>query len=89
MLVKSGLLLVLAGLGAFNRFRSIPTVRATAVRLRRVGTVELAVAAVILVATAVLQNLAPARTASAAALSAAARPIVVSGSDFGTTTITK
>ena len=82
ILVKSGLLLVLVGLGALNRFRSVPAVEGTARPLMTVGRVELGLAAVVLVATAVLQGQAP-----PASVAAASSPpsVVVSGHDFAET----
>ena len=82
ILVKSGLLVVLIGLGAVNRFRSVPAVEGTARPLMTVGRVELGLAAVVLVATAVLQGQAP-----PASVAAASSPpsVVVSGHDFAET----
>jgi copper transport protein len=86
LVVKVLLFLALAGLGAYNRFRSIPAMRAGSLRLLRVGSAELVVAAAILIATALLQNLAPARVAAAAPApqTTASHPVVVTGNDFGT-----
>jgi copper transport protein len=82
ILVKSALLLVLVGLGAFNRYRSIPAVEQSPRSLLTVGRIEVAVVAVVLVATAILQGLAP--PASVAA-STGPPPLVVTGHDFATT----
>ena len=57
--VKVGLLLVLAGLGAWNRFRSVPAADRSLRGLRRVGRLEIAVAALTLVASAILTSLIP------------------------------
>jgi copper transport protein len=57
--VKVGLLLVLAGLGAWNRFRSVPAAERSLRGLRRVGRLEIGVAAVTLVASALLTSLVP------------------------------
>ncbi len=82
ILVKSALLLVLVGLGARNRYRSVPEVEGSARPLLTLGRVELGLAAVVLVATAVLQGLAPPSSVAAAA---PPKPLVVIGHDFGTT----
>ena len=84
VLLKSVLLLVLAGLGGINRFRNVPAVRTSLRGLRRVGTGELAVAAVVLVATGLLVNLVPGGTESPAA--PVVKSLRVTGADFGTTT---
>jgi copper transport protein len=57
--VKVALLLALAGLGAWNRFRSVPAVDRTLRGLLRVGRLEIGVAAVTLVASAILTSLVP------------------------------
>ncbi len=82
ILVKTGLLAVLVGLGARNRYRSVPEVEGSPRPLLRLGRVELGLAAVVLVATAVLQGLAPPATVAAAP---APKPLVVTGHDFATT----
>jgi copper transport protein len=82
ILVKSGLLAVLVVLGARNRYRSVPQVEGSARPLVRLGRIELGLAAVVLVATAVLQGLAP----PASSVGAAQPPtVVVTGQDFATT----
>jgi copper transport protein len=83
VVAKAALLLVLAALGAFNRYRSIPAVLDTLRNLRRVGATELAVAAAILGITGVLTGLAPPRLVGQAAQTAGGA-IVVDGSDFAT-----
>jgi hypothetical protein len=85
VLLKSSLLLVLVSLGGINRFRHVPAVRESLRGLRRVGTAELAVAAVVLTATGLLVNLAPGGAPRASAVEAV-KPVRVSGADFGTTT---
>ncbi len=82
ILVKSGLLVVLVALGAVNRFRSIPAVERSPRSLVTIGRVEVGIVAVVLVATAILQGLAP--PASVAA-STGPPPLVVTGHDFATT----
>ena len=83
IVVKSGLLVGLATLGAINHFRNVPIAGRSLRPLRRVGSTELAVGAVVLVLSASLVNLAPPTQAAAAVV----EPPLVSaaGSDFGTT----
>jgi copper transport protein len=77
VLVKVGLLLLLAGLGSVNRFRNVP-VAARAVRgLRRVASVEVMVAvAALLVAAALVNEVARAAEAPPA--------LVLDAHDYGT-----
>jgi len=82
ILVKVALLVVLVAVGAVNRYRSVPRVEAGPRPLLRLGRVELALAAVVLVATALLQGLAPPATS---ATPAGPKPQVVTGQDFATT----
>ncbi|HWW54948.1 MAG TPA: CopD family protein, partial [Acidimicrobiales bacterium] len=84
VVIKVALLALLALLGAANRYRNVPAVARGQSGLRRVGGAELAVMAVVLVATGVLQNLSPAR-ASGTAKPAVVRPIVIDTHDFATT----
>jgi copper transport protein len=56
ILIKTALFAVLAGLGAFNRFFSVPLAARALTRLRRVGRVEVAVGAVVVLAAAFLVN---------------------------------
>ncbi len=82
VLIKATLLLALAALGAVNRFRSVPAAGRTLVGLRRVGGTEIALAAVVLVATGLLTGLAPPSLSPEAA--ARASGLHVSGNDFAT-----
>jgi copper transport protein len=82
VLVKSGLLAALVGLGAINRYRNVPAAGRSLRGLRAVSGAELSIAGVVLVASAALASLVPPAlipppTARAAAL-------VVTGSDFAT-----
>jgi nitrogen fixation protein FixH len=90
LLVKSALVLGLVGIGAANRFRIVPGLRAGRAKLRTLGATvraELVVAVPILVAAALLSELPPAEFVTQAAASAQPPPaVVVNGSDFGTTT---
>jgi copper transport protein len=86
VIAKVALLLVLVVFGAFNRYRSLPALDRSTRRLRRGAGGELATMAVVLGLTAVLLNLAPARSSAAAsAKPAAVHPIVVDAHDFATT----
>jgi copper transport protein len=74
----------LALLGAANRFINVPAAARTLRGLRRVGTLELGVATVVLAATGLLANLAP-PSAAGGTQAPPAQPVVAVGSDFGTT----
>jgi len=82
VLNKAALLLTLAALGAVNRFRSVPAASRTLVGLRRIGSVEVALAALVLMAAGFLTGLAPPSLTPQAA--ARAPGLRVSGSDFAT-----
>jgi len=84
VLVKAGLLLALAGLGAVNRYRHVPVSTRILRGLRRVGSTELAVAALAVLVTSALVNVSP-PAASVSAAPSRPQPIVVSGSDDATT----
>jgi len=83
LLGKSGLLIVLAGLGAVNHFRNVPAAGQTLRTLRRFGSSELVLASAVLLLTASLVNLAP--PGQIAAATAPPPSISASGADFGTT----
>lgn len=83
LLGKSGLLIVIAGLGAVNHFRNVPAAGRTLRPLRRFGSSELVLASAILVLTASLVNLAP--PGQVAAATSSPPTISASGADFGTT----
>ncbi|HXM58901.1 MAG TPA: copper resistance protein CopC [Candidatus Dormibacteraeota bacterium] len=85
VVVKVGLLVALAGLGALNRLRHVPVAGVRLGGLRLVGGGELGVAAVLLVASALLTSLAPPSTVRAVAAGPPAPHIRAAGSDFGTT----
>jgi copper transport protein len=86
LVFKIAALVVLAGLGAVNRFRNVRSGVLRARSLRVVGGSEVALMVVVLAATALLQNLAPARSSAAAAANRPAlRPLVVDAQDFATT----
>ncbi|MEO5704515.1 MAG: copper resistance protein CopC [Candidatus Limnocylindrales bacterium] len=83
VLAKSALLLLLAGLGAFNRFVTLKTVARVGTLLRRVGTGELVLAAAILGLSAMLVNLTPPASAGGPS-TPTAQPAIALGHDFGT-----
>jgi hypothetical protein len=83
VILKSGALLMLAGLGALNRFINVPAAVRSLTGLRRAGSVEVSVGAVVFLLTAILVNAVPPISAGPAA--PAAVPLVATGSDFGTT----
>ena len=64
VLLKIVLFAALAGLGALNRYRNVGRTGTSPGPLRRVTGVELLVVGMVLVATAFLQNLAPATSAT-------------------------
>ncbi len=84
LVVKSSVLLLLVGLGAVNHFMGVPAAIRSLRVLRRVGRMEVALAAVVLVATGLLVNLVPPSSVAAAATPPPS-PVTASGSDFGTT----
>ena len=59
VLAKVALLVTLAALGGWNRFRSVPAVERSLRGLRRVGRLEIGVAGLTLVASAILTSLVP------------------------------
>ena len=84
IVVKVALFGLLGLLGALNRFRNVRAVEASPRGLRRTGGAELVAMGAVLAATALLQNLAPARTAAAAGATTLS-PVVIDASDFATT----
>jgi copper transport protein len=81
--VKVALVLVLIGLGAFNRYRSIPRMDTRTGLLRRVMAIELVGAIGVFSLTGMLTGLAP-RPPAIAPPAAPAR-VTLTGSDFATT----
>jgi len=82
IVLKSACLLILAALGAINRYWNVPAAWHTLRGLRRIGTAELAVASAVLVIAGFLTGLPPASYTQEAA--AQASRLTVSGSDFAT-----
>ena len=85
LLIKSALVLGLAALGAVNHFRDVPRALGGLSGVRRVGSLELSIAAMVLLATAGLVNLAPPVQAAAAGTPPSEAPLVVDAVDFATT----
>jgi copper transport protein len=83
VLVKAGLLLMLAGLGAVNRYRSVPAAAATLLGLRRIGGAELAIAAIVLAVAGLLTGLTPPSLSRGVAPAVPA--VTATASDYGTT----
>lgn len=84
VIIKTVLLVVLAALGATNRFRNVPAAIRSLRGLRRVGSTEVAVGTVVLAVAALLVNVAPPSSAGAAPAPAQPTSLVASGKDFGT-----
>ncbi|HLX35128.1 MAG TPA: copper resistance protein CopC [Candidatus Limnocylindrales bacterium] len=91
VIIKTGLLGILALLGAFNHFVSVPAAGRRLRGLRLVGSGELLVGATVILFSASLVNLAPpveagggGGTGPSASPAATIGPLVVSGNDFGT-----
>jgi nitrogen fixation protein FixH len=92
LLIKSGLFLILIGLGARNHFGLVPRMRTDGTgvdeatpALRRSVSWELVVAAAILAVTAALSELPPASYVVATSKPAQPQRVVARGSDFATT----
>ena len=85
VIAKSGLLGILALLGAINHFISVPAAVRTLGPLRRVGRVEVSIGVLVLLASGVLVNLAPPSSVAANPTQPPERPVVTVGNDFGTT----
>jgi copper transport protein len=83
VLLKVGLLLILAALGALNRFRNLARLPTALAPLRRAVSAEVLAGVAALTTAAALVNVSPPVASPAAA--AAAQPVVATGSDFGTT----
>jgi copper transport protein len=85
VLVKVGLFVVLAGLGAINRFGNVPRASTTLRGLRRVASGEVVIGAAVVLVAAALVNVAPPLASTASAATTQASQVEVSGSDFATT----
>ena len=82
VLIKVILLGALVVLGAVNRYRSIPRLPGSTGQLTCTGRVELILIALVLVATGIIQGMAPPSSVAASA----PHPLVLRGHDFATTT---
>ncbi len=80
VLAKASLLVVIAALGAVNRYRHVPAADASVRGLRRAGVTELAVAGAVLVVTGFLTTAPPPSGAGTSP-----PRVVVTATDFGTT----
>lgn len=82
-IAKAGLLVVLAGFGAVNRFRNVPAAGRSPAGLQKTGRLELAVAVVTLAVAGMLSTSVPPISIAAAAEESR---VTVEGSDFARTT---
>jgi copper transport protein len=85
VLVKVALFLVLAVLGAVNRFGNVPRASSVLRGLRRVASTEIVIGTAVVLVAATLVNVAPPVASATAATTAQSTQLVVSGSDFATT----
>ena len=85
VLVKVALFVVLAGLGAINRFGNVPKAHVVLRGLRRVGSTEVVIGAAVVLVAAALVNVAPPLASATSTTVARASQLVVTGSDFATT----
>lgn len=83
LVVKLGVVVPLVGLGALNRFRNVARIERAGSRLLRTVGAELGLAATVFGVTGVMTGLPPQEGSDHAR---AERPLVVTGSDFATTT---
>jgi copper transport protein len=94
VLLKVAFLIPIAALGALNHFRNVPRAGRDLRPLRRAGSIELTIGAVVLLVASILVNVAPPTEVAAAAggqsgpqagATASTPPsLTISGSDFGT-----
>ncbi len=85
VLVKVGLLAVLAALGALNRYRNVPRLPGALGALRRVASTEIVVGVAALAVAAALVNAAPPVEYAAAAGPSLPSSLTVRASDYATT----
>jgi putative copper export protein len=85
ILVKVGLFVVLAGLGAINRFGNVPRASTVLRGLRRVASTEVVIGAAVVLVAATLVNVAPPVASAVSAAAPTPTRLVVTGSDFATT----
>jgi copper transport protein len=85
VLIKVALFVILAGLGAVNRFGNVPRSSTVLRGLRRMASTEVVVGAAAVLIAATLVNVAPPLASASAATTAQASRLVATGSDFATT----
>jgi putative copper export protein len=85
VVIKVALLLILAGLGAINRWVNVARASTVLRGLRRVASTEIVIGTVVVVVAAALVNVAPPVASASNATVVAANRLVVSGSDYATT----
>jgi len=85
VLVKVALFLVLAVLGAVNRFGNVPRASSVLTGLRRVASTEVVAGIAVVVVAAALVNVAPPIASAPPASTERSTQLVASGSDFATT----
>ncbi len=85
VLIKVVLFVILAGLGAVNRFGNVPRAGTALRGLRRVGSTEVVIGTAVVLVAAALVNVAPPIASTAAAATQQVSQLVVIGSDFATT----
>ena len=84
--IKVAVVLVVIGLGAINRYRSVGRLATDASPLRRIAGTEVVAAVGILLLTATLTSYAPPTTGPATGPSAPDNVVAITGSDLATTT---
>lgn len=85
ILIKVGLFIALACLGALNRFGNVPRASTRLRGLRVIGSTEVVIGAAVVLVAATLVNVAPPVASGASAEVTQAGRLVVAGSDFATT----
>ena len=85
VLVKVGLFVGLASLGAINRFGNLPHVSRVLRGLRRVASTEVVIGTAVVLVAAALVNVAPPVASAALVTAAHSTQLVASGSDYATT----
>jgi copper transport protein len=85
VIVKAGLFVVLAGLGAVNRFGNVPRASKVLHALRRVASTEVVIGIAVVLVAATLVNVAPPVASAVSAAASTPTRLVVTGSDFATT----
>ncbi len=85
VLIKVALFVILAGLGAVNRWVNVSRASTALRGLRRVASTEVVIGALVVVVAAALVNVAPPVASASTATVAAVNRVVVTGSDFATT----